>query len=382
MKTDALPIYLDHNASTPVSPEVVDAMLPYLRESFGNPSSDHIYGRNLQRAVAEARSQVAALIGATADEIVFTSGGTEANNLAIRGVTARLSHKRHIITSQIEHPATVEPCRLLGQQGWKVTWLPIDANGRILVEELATTVDEQTALLTLMHANSETGTIQPLAQLSRLARAAGALIHTDAAQSAGKIPVQVDELDVDLLSIAGHKLYAPQGVGALYIRAGIALEPVLRGGGHERGVRPGTENVAAIVGLGKACEIAQAGLCEEAARISRIRDLLWDQLRALVPGLALNGHLKERLPNTLNVRFPGAKGSEILADAIEVAASTGSACHEKDQSPSAVLTAMGLESEIALGSVRLSLGRSTTEDEAGVAALALSRAWQRAVSGA
>ena len=215
MKTDALPIYLDHNASTPVSPEVADAMLPYLRESFGNPSSDHIYGRNLQRAVAGARIQVAALIGATADEIVFTSGGTEANNLAIRGIAARLSHKRHIITSQIEHPATVEPCRLLGQQGWKVTWLPIDANGRILVEELATTVDEQTALLTLMHANSETGTIQPLAQLSRLARAAGALIHTDAAQSVGKIPVKVNELDVDLLSIAGHKLYAPQGVGAL-----------------------------------------------------------------------------------------------------------------------------------------------------------------------
>jgi len=379
--TDKLPIYLDHNASTPVLPEVVDAMLPYLREHFGNPSSDHLYGRRLQDAIAQARSQVAALIGATAGEIVFTSGGTEANNLAIRGVAASLPHKRHIITSQIEHPATVEPCRLLDQEGWSITWLPIDTLGRVRADEVAAAVSDRTVLLTLMHANSETGAIQPLAQAARLARAAGALTHTDAAQSTGKIPVQVDDLEVDLLSIAGHKLYAPQGVGALYIRAGVSLAPVLRGGGHERGVRPGTENVASIIGLGAACEIAQASLDEEAVRVSRLRDMLWEQLLDAVPGLALNGPVQERLPNTLNIRFPGAHGSEILAHATEVAASTGSACHEKDQSPSAVLTAMGLESEIALGSVRLSLGRATTEQDARVAAVALSRAWRRAVSG-
>ena len=242
-------------------------------------------------------------------------------------------------------------------------------------------MNENTALLTVMHANSETGTIQPLAQLSQLARAAGALVHTDAAQSAGKIPINVDELGVDLLSIAGHKLYAPQGVGALYIRDGVLVDPVLRGGGHERGIRPGTENVAAIVGLGKACEIALAGLDEEAVRVRRVRDLLWDQLRELVPGIALNGHPQVRLPNTLNVRFPNAIGNQILAQAPEVAASTGSACHEKDQNPSAVLTAMGLEDEVALGSVRLTLGRATTEDHARMAAAALSKAWQGVVSG-
>ena len=380
MNTNTLPIYLDHNATTPVLPEVVDSMLPYLREHFGNPSSDHVYGRRSLCAIEQARDQVASLLGASAEEILFTSGGTEANNIAIRGLAARTGNPQQIITSQIEHPATVEPCRLLQRRGWTVTWLPIDASGRVRVDELANALSQKTLLLTLMHANNETGAIQPLARAARLARAAGALTHTDAAQSVGKIPVQVNDLGVDLLSIAGHKVYAPKGVGALYIRAGITLDPVLRGGGHERGLRPGTENVAFIVGLGKACQIAQNTLDEEAERVSRLRDHLWGLLHNEVPGLALNGPAQKRLPNTLNIRFPDAQGNQILAHATQVAASTGSACHEHGDRPSAVLLAMGLDPRVALGSVRLSLGRDTTEQDVQVAAAALSKAWKKAIS--
>jgi cysteine desulfurase len=370
------PIYLDHNATTPLLPEVVDAMLPYLREHFGNPSSGHVYGQRAKRAVDEAREQVAALIGAAPSEIVFTSGGTEANNLAIRGATA-LSPKRHAVTSVIEHPATQNPCRLLEIQGFDVTWLPVDGSGRVRVEDVSRAVTDRTALVTLMHSNNETGTLQPVGEIAPSVHAAGALLHTDAAQSVGKLEVRVDDLGVDLLSIAGHKLYAPKGVGALYVRSGTALEPVIWGAGHERGLRPGTENVASIVGLGVACEIAAASQAEESARVRALRDELWSALRERVPGIALNGHETLRLPNTLNVRFPDVRGSALLAGAPGIAASTGAACHAGGESASAVLLAMGLSAEEALGAVRLSLGRGTTADDVRRAADLLAAAWQR-----
>jgi cysteine desulfurase len=369
------PIYLDHNATTPLLPGVADAMLPYLRQHFGNPSSGHVYGQRAKRAVERAREQVAALLGAAPSEIVFTSGGTEANNLAIRGATA-LSPRRRVVTSVVEHPATANPCRLLELQGFEVAWLPVDGTGRVRVEDASRAATERTALVTLMHANNETGTLQPVAEVAGAVHAAGALLHTDAAQSVGKVALRVDELGVDLLSIAGHKLYAPKGIGALYVRDGVALEPVLWGAGHERGLRPGTENVASIVGLGVACEVAAASLAEESARVQTLRDELWSSLRERIPGLALNGHPELRLPNTLNVRFPGVRGSAVLAGTPEVAASTGSACHAGGESASAVLLAMGLAADEALGAVRLSLGRGTTADDVRRAADRLVAAWE------
>ncbi len=364
------PIYLDHNATTPVLHEVVDAMLPFLREHFGNPSSGHVYGRRSQRAIDEARGQVAGLLGCHADEVVFTSGGTEANNIAIRGAVAA-SGRRHVITSVVEHPATERPCQHLERQGTRVTRVGVDAAGAARLDEAEAALSEDTALVTLMHANNETGTLQPVAELSPAARDCGALLHSDAAQSVGKVPTRVEDLGVDLLSVAGHKLYAPKGVGALYVRRQTPLHPVLLGAGHEGGLRPGTENVAYIAGLGRACQLAAAGLAAEAARVRRLRDRLWEALRAAVPDLQLNGHPERRLPNTLNVRFPGVAGSAVLAGAPAIAASTGSACHEGAERASAVLTAMGLGQAEALGSVRLSLGRHTTEEQVDHAAAAL-----------
>ncbi|MGE0788025.1 MAG: cysteine desulfurase family protein [Sandaracinaceae bacterium] len=371
------PIYLDHNATTPLLPEVVDAMLPYLREHFGNPSSGHVYGARARAAVAQAREQVAALLKCDADEIVFTSGGTESNNLAIRGVTEALERKSHVVTTVIEHPATARPCAWLERHERSVTRIGVDVDGRARVDAAREAIDGDTALVTVMHSNNETGVLQPVEELARLAHAAGALIHTDAAQSLGKVPVRVRDLDVDLLSIAGHKLYAPKGVGALYMKRGRPLVPFALGASHERGLRPGTENVASIVGLGAACEAVGRDLDLVAARMQRLRDLLWEQLASGVPGLALNGHRELRLPNTLNVRFPRASGSAVLEGAPEVAASTGSACHEGHESASAVILAMGVSPEEALGSVRLTLGRSTTEDEVVRAAEALVGAWCR-----
>lgn len=373
------PIYLDHNATTPLLPEVVDATLPYLRQHFGNPSSGHVYGAKVRAAVAHAREQVAALLGCDADEIVFTSGGTEANNLAIRGVTEALERKSHVVTTVIEHPATARPCAWLEKHERSVTRIGVDADGRARVDAARETIDGDTALVTVMHSNNETGVLQPVEQLARLAHTAGALIHTDAAQSLGKVPVRVRDLEVDLLSVAGHKLYAPKGVGALYVKRGTPLVPFALGASHERGLRPGTENVASIVGLGAACEAVGRDLDVVAARIQRLRDLLWERLAAGVPGLALNGHRELRLPNTLNVRFPRASGSAVLDGAPEVAASTGSACHEGHESASAVILAMGVSPDEALGSVRLTLGRSTTEDEVVCAAEALVEAWRRIV---
>ena len=374
--TTTEPIYLDHNATTPLLPEVVDAMLPYLREHFGNPSSGHVYGIRARNAVARAREQVAASLGCDAEEIIFTSGGTEANNLAIRGVLESVDRRR-VVTTRIEHPATARLCAWLEGHGHGVTRLGVDRDGRARLDEAREAIDRDTALVTVMHSNNETGVLQPVAELARLAHGAGARVHTDAAQSVGKVPVRVRELDVDLLSVAGHKLYAPKGVGALYVKRGTPLAPLVLGASHEHGLRPGTENVASIVGLGVACEVVTRNLAATAARLKALRDLLWERLASGVPGLVRNGHRELRLPNTLNVRFPRASGTAILEGAPEVAASTGSACHEGHESASAVLLAMGIKPGEAVGSIRLTLGRGTTEEQVRRAAEALVRAWRR-----
>ena len=375
------PIYLDHNATTPLLPEVVDAMVPILREGFGNPSSSHVYGQRAREAVARARGQVAALLGCQDDEVIFTSGGTESNNLAIRGVTSAGARDdaRHVVTTVIEHPATERPCAWLEEHGWRISRVGVDADGRARVDEARARIDRATALVTVMHSNNETGVLQPIVELAALGHAAGAVVHTDAAQSVGKVPVRVRELGVDLLSLAGHKLYAPKGVGALYVRRGTPIVPFALGAGHERGLRPGTENVASIAGLGVACEVALRDLDAVAARLVALRDRLWEGLAAAVPGLARNGHPDLRLPNTLNVRFPRVSGTALLAATPDVAASTGSACHDGHESASAVILAMGVAPEAAVGSVRLTLGRATAEDDVDRAADALARGWQRAL---
>ncbi|MCP3102486.1 cysteine desulfurase [Myxococcus sp. K15C18031901] len=374
------PLYLDHNATTPVDPEVVEALLPYLRDDFGNPSSAHAYGRRAREALEEARAKVAALIHARPADILFTSSGTEANNLAIRGTADARAERRHLVTSVIEHPATRLPCDALEWRGWRATWLPVDADGRVRVEDAERALDaagEDTALVSLMHANNETGVLQPVAEVARLAHRHGATVHTDAAQSVGKVPVDVTALDVDLLTLVGHKLHAPKGIGALYVRPGTPLRAFTLGGGQERGLRPGTENVAYAVGLGVACERAGRRLAEGTGHLRAMRERLWDRLREAVPGIALSGHATERLPNTLNVRFPGARGSAVLAAAPEVAASTGSACHEGGESASSVLRAMGVPEDEALGAVRLSLGPDVTRDDVERASAALVRAWNQ-----
>jgi cysteine desulfurase len=371
------PIYLDHNASTPVLPEVVDAMLPYLREHFGNPSSTHIFGQRMHQALEQAREQVAKLIECSAEEIYFTSGGTESNNLAIRGVTTAQTGRRKIMTSVIEHPATAQPCAMLENQGYQVSRAPVDGNGRVDADWAARNMGSDTALVSIMHANSETGTLQPIAQLAELAHQVGAIMHTDAAQSCGKVDVSVKSDNVDLLSIAGHKLYAPQGVGALFVKAGTPIAPLLLGGGHERGLRPGTENIAAIVGLGQACEMARLELDRESNRVSGLRDQLCEMLMEAVPGLMVNGGEADRLPNTLNLRFPGISGNALLAACPGIAASTGSACHAGGDSASEVILAMGVPESSALGSVRLSLGRQNTFAEIETAASELIAGWQK-----
>lgn len=380
MKNSQQPIYLDHNAGTPILPEVVDAMLPYLREHFGNPSSTHAYGKTMHAAVERAREQVSRLIDCIPNELYFTSGGTEANNLAIRGVCAAVPDRRHILTSVIEHPATAEPCAWLEEQGYTVFRAPVDDAGRVMAERVQEVLGQDGsgknwALVSVMHANSETGTLQAIAEIADMAHAVGALMHTDAAQSCGKIRVSVQREKVDLLSIAGHKLYAPQGVGALFVRSGTAIKPVVIGAGHEHGLRPGTENVASIVGLGQACEIARLSLEEEGERVKALRDRLWSLLVEAIPDIALNGYPAERLPNTLNVRFPGASGNALLAACPGIAASTGSACHESGDSASDVILAMGIPESEAIGSVRLSLGRSNTSEQIKLAATQLIKAW-------
>mgnify|MGYP005850334667 CR=1 FL=1 len=380
------PIYLDYNATTPLDPAVVEAIGPYLAPGlegrFGNPSSSHAYGQEVRAAVEEARSRVASLLGCTPLEVVFTGGGSEADNLALVGVAE--AHRRrgnHIVTSQVEHPAVLNSCRYLQGRGYAVTYLPVDREGRVDPEDVGRAITDRTILVSIMHANNETGTLQPVAEIAAIARRRGVLVHTDAAQSVGKVETRVDELGVDLLAVAGHKLYAPKGVGALYVRTGVALEPLIHGAGHEGGRRAGTENVPYVVGLGKACEVAETTMGEYVPRMRSLRDRLHELLGQKVPGLALNGHHTERLPNTLNVSFPGVDGEELLAATPEVAASTGSACHAGRTEPSGVLTAMGLPRERALGAVRLSLGKFTTADEVERAAEALAESWRRLAAG-
>ena len=367
-------VYLDCNATTPIDPAVVDAMLPLLRDGFGNPSSIHEYGQRTHAAVDMARRQVAALLGAAAEEIVFTGGGTEASNHAIKGTILPLLHAGRpatIVTTTIEHPATLEPCAYLERLGATVRRIGVDRFGRVDMETMSTALDGAT-LVSVMHSNNEVGTLQPIREIAALSRARGVLVHTDAAQSLGKVPVDVDELGVDLLSLAGHKLYAPKGVGVLYVRRGVRLEPLLHGAGHEMGRRAGTENVPYIVGLGMACEIAKKHLAGATDRLRQLRDRLWNRLHGkLGEQIVLNGHPELRLPNTLNVSFVGHVGAELLAKTPSVAASTGSACHEGIVKLSPVLRAMGVEPEIGKGAVRLSVGRFTTEEEIERAADAL-----------
>lgn len=359
------PIYLDYNATTPVDPAVAEAMRPYILQHYGNPSSTHAYGRAAKAAVECARAQVAALLGCTAAEVVFTGGGSESNNTVLKGVAYTYRHKgRHIITSVIEHPATINPCRFLEQQGVRVTYLPVDGTGMVDPEDVRRALTPQTILVSIMHANNEVGTLQPMADISRLARAQGVLVHTDAAQSVGKIPTLVDELGVDFLSIAGHKVYAPKGIGALYMRAGVALEPLIHGAGHESGRRAGTENVIFAVGLGKACEVAQADLPRYQRDVRQLRDLFWQELdKRFGDRVVLNGHAEQRLPNTLHINFRGVIGAELLDKLPELAASTGSACHAGEIALSSVLEAMRIPPELGMGAVRFSLGRYTTRQD-------------------
>lgn len=358
-------VYLDYNATTPIAPEVAKAMLPYLEEAYGNPSSLHWAGLTARDAVEEARSQVAALLCCDATEIVFTSGGTEANNHAIKGVffSRRASGKPfHVITSQIEHPAVLEPCRFIEGLGAEVTRLPVDRYGQVDPDDVVRAIRPQTALISVMHANNEVGTFQPIAEIARIAHKHGVLCHTDAAQTVGKVATDVETLDVDLLTFAGHKLYGPKGVGALFVREGVTLDPLLHGAGHEAGRRAGTENVLEIVGLGAACELAQDWVDDDA--VLGLRDELWQRLQdAFGDRVVLNGHPENRLPNTLNVGFLGHHGHEILARMPNLAASTGSACHAGSLHISPVLAAMEVPRDVGLGAVRFSLGRQTTPAE-------------------
>lgn len=373
-----LPIYLDYNATTPVHPQVADAIGPYLHQHFGNPSSSHIYGRNARQAVDRARQQVAKLLGAHADEIVFTGCATEANNLAIRGAARALRNKgRHLVTSAVEHPAVEHPFQRLSQDGWEVTVVPVDSYGQVDPAILSDALRDNTVLVSIMHANNEVGTIQPIEEIAAITRPRGILLHTDAAQSAGKIPVLVDDLGVDLLTLAGHKFYATKGVGALYVRRDTPLQPVLVGAGHEGGLRPGTENVPAIVGLGEAARIAHEQKAGRSQQLRLLRDQLHNRLAEAIPELLLNGHPEQRLPNTLNLSFPGVDGRDLLAlVADDVAASVGSACHEDGDTVSGVLGAMGIEADRARGALRLSIGTPSTELEIERAAEALITAWQ------
>jgi cysteine desulfurase len=357
-------IYLDFNASTPVAPEVAAAMRPLLETCFGNPSARHWAGVSARQALEAARAEVAALLGCAVDEIVFTSGGSEANNLAIKGVFFFFSARHrgnHIVTTQIEHPATLQPCRFLERLGASVTYLPVDGTGRVDPEAVRKALTPHTVLVSIMHANNEVGTLQPIEAIAQITRERGILLHTDAAQSVGKVPTHVDQLGVDLLSVAGHKLYAPKGVGALFVRRGVTLEPLIHGAGHEGERRAGTESVLLAVGLGRACTLAAASSMSD---IERLRDRLWDGLRAAFANrVVLNGHPTQRLPNTLNLSFVGRVGADILARLEGVAASTGSACHTGRVELSPVLAAMGVPENVGMGAIRFSLGRSTTEAE-------------------
>ena len=377
-------IYLDHNATTPVDPAVREAMLPFLGECFGNPSSSHAQGRACAEAIDNARGQVARMLGANASEIVFTAGGTESNNLAILGTMAREAPGggRHLIISSIEHPATTAPAKFLERQGYAVSIVGCDKSGTVDAAEVQAAIRPKTALVSIMHANNEIGSIQPIRAIADACREQGVLMHSDAAQSIGKVPVNVDDLGVDLLSIAGHKLYAPKGVGALFIRDGVELEPVIHGAAHERGIRPGTENVAYIVGLGMAAELITQQLASAREHMRAMRDRLHTALASAIDErLTVNGAEAARLPNTLSVNFPDAVGQELLERAPDIQASTGAACHSGETKVSATLAAIGVDEATARGTVRLSVGRHTTAEEVDEAARLLIAAWRKMTAG-
>ena len=359
------PIYLDYNGTTPHAPEVVAAMRPFLEVEFGNPSSSHWYGIAPKQAVESARKQVAGVLNCRPQELFFTSGGTESNNHAIRGTAHALRARgNHIITSAFEHPAVLEVCHYLEKDGLETTFLPVSADGLVDPAEVEKAIRPTTVLITIMHANNEVGTIQPIAQISQIAKEHGIVMHTDAAQSVGKIPTDVQDLDVDLLSVAGHKVYAPKGIGALYIRPPIKPEKFCHGAGQERGWRAGTENVLEIVGLGKACEIAARDLQRNMAHMQRLRDRLHKGLAAELTDVRLNGHSVKRLPNTLSLSFKGVEANRILEEiGLEIAASAGAACHSNTVEISHVLEAMGVPLEWAKGTLRFSVGRMTTAEE-------------------
>jgi len=361
--SEPAPIYLDYNASTPVALEVAQAMQPWLAGRFGNPSSLHWAATDARDAIAAARRSVAELLDCAPDEIVFTSGGSEANNLALKGLFfAAPGRARHVITSAIEHPAILEPCRFLERLGATVTRLPVDGTGLVDPDDVRRAITPDTFLISIMHANNEVGTIEPIAEIGAIAREHGIPLHTDAAQSVGKIETKVTRLGASLLSIAGHKLYAPKGIGALYVADGIVLEPLVHGAGHERGRRAGTESALLVVALGAAAKLAQSAIGVTSVR--RLRDLFWERLKAeFGTRVVLNGHPERRLPNTLSVSFVGCVAAEILAHVPEVAASTGSACHSGSVELSPVLRAMGIAPDVGMGAIRFSLGRATTADE-------------------
>jgi cysteine desulfurase len=356
-------IYLDYNASTPVDPGVAQAMRSAMDDGYGNPSSPHWAAIPAKDTVERSRRQVATFLGCTPEEIVFTSGGSEANNLALKGaLLVRPRRRAHLITTQVEHPSVLAPCAFLERQGARVTYLPVDGTGLLNPDDLRRAITRETVLISVMHANNEVGTIQPIAACAQIARDHGVPFHTDAAQSVGKIPTRVAELGIDLLSIAGHKAYAPKGIGALYVRTGTRLEPLIHGGGHEGGRRAGTESAMLTAALGAACELA--GDLAPMEGLRRLRDQFRDALHAnLGDRVVLNGHPEQRLPNTLNVSFVGCNGAEILAALDGVAASTGSACHSGQIEVSPVLRAMNISKDVAMGAVRFSLGRATTADE-------------------
>jgi len=372
-------LYFDYNATTPIAPAVQQTMLPFLAEQYGNPSSSHALGRAAHEAVEDAREHLAALIGCDPEEIVFTGGGTESNNLALKGIAFGhgLAGGGHLIISAIEHPSVAEPARFLEQLGFDVTVVPVTGQGLVQPAAVREALRSDTRLVSIMLANNEIGTLQPIKQIADVCRAAGVTLHTDAAQAVGKIRVQVDELDVDLLSVAGHKMYAPKGIGALYVRQRTVLEPILHGAGHEAGMRAGTENVASIAGLGAAATVAARGLDASLERLEALRDQLLSLLRSGIgEKCVVHGEGAPRLPNTLSVSFPGVIGQELLARVPELCASTGSACHSETEAISPTLAAMGVSSDTARGTVRLSLGWYTTEDEVERAASLLLGAWE------
>lgn len=371
-------LYLDYNATTPLAPAAQQALLPFLAEHFGNPSSSHALGRSAHEALEDARGHVANLLACDSEEIVFTGSGTESNNLALLGVALARGRAAggHLVVSAIEHPGVIEPARFLEKLGYDLTIVPVTGQGVVRPAAVRQALRQDTLLVSVMLANNETGAIQPLAQIAEICREAGVLLHTDAAQAVGKIRTAVGELGVDLLSLAGHKMYAPKGIGALYVRQGVPLEPLVHGGGQEAGLRSGTENVAYIAALGAAAAVAGKNLDAAHERLESLRDRLLDQLReGAAEPLVVHSELAPRLPNTLSISFPRASGHELLAHIPELCASTGSACHSAD-AMSPTLAAMGVAGDVARGTIRLSVGWQTTEDEIDRAASLLLGAWE------